>query len=169
MAEAKAGATAFREDMEALRENRLLRGFFKRRGYADPKELTRHEIAALPRRAPLKTFVYPAKDLFGKPDTAELRNEKSLNRVGEFLEETPGSLAVVTAYTGPGGEKDKNLTLTQARAMVVRDYLTNKFKVDDTKIKTKGMGEDAQTDSDRASRVEVVVYADGSPSRQRQR
>jgi phospholipid/cholesterol/gamma-HCH transport system substrate-binding protein len=161
MAEAKAGVAAFREDMEALKQNRLLRGYFKQRGYTDSAALTKHEIAALPRRSPVKTFVYPAKDIFKKSDGAMLKNEKSLNPAGEFLEETPGSLAVVTAYTGLEGEKEKNLALTQARAMVVREYLTRRFKVDDAKIKTKGMGEDARTDSDRASRVEIVVYPGG--------
>jgi outer membrane protein OmpA-like peptidoglycan-associated protein len=158
MAEAKAGVAAFREDMEALKSNPLLRGHFKRRGYSDPTELTKYEIASLPRDPALKTFVYAAKDLFDKPDTAKLRNEKSLDQVGEFLQETPFGTAVVTAYTGLEGDKDKNLELTRARATVVRDYLTKKFRVDDTRIKTKGMGEDAQTDSKRVDRVEILVY-----------
>src|SRR5260370_5194551 len=38
-AEAKAGATAFDENMEALKHNFLLRGFFKKRGYEDQTEL----------------------------------------------------------------------------------------------------------------------------------
>ena len=165
MAEAKAGVAAFREDMEALKGNPLLRGFFTRRGYRDSTELTAHEIAALPGRPALKTFVYAADDIFDKPDTAKLRNEKSLNQVGEFLQEAPFGLAVVTAYTGLAGQKEKNLELTQARAMVVREYLTKKFRIDDTRIKTKGMGEDAQADSKRADRVEVLVYPEAAERR----
>jgi phospholipid/cholesterol/gamma-HCH transport system substrate-binding protein len=158
MSEAKAGVTAFREDMEALKSNPLLRGHFTRRGYSDATELTKYEIASLPRGPALKTFVYAAKDLFDKPDTAKLRNEKSLKQVGEFLQETPFGVAVVTAYTGPEGEKERNRQLTQARALVVREYLAKNFKMDDTRIKTKGMGEDAQADSKRADRVEILVY-----------
>jgi phospholipid/cholesterol/gamma-HCH transport system substrate-binding protein len=162
MAEAKASVTALHESVEALKHNRLVRGFFNRRGYFDPRELTAHEIAALPGRPALKTFVFEAKDLFDKPDTAKLKNEKSLDEVGKFLEATPFGLTVVTAYTGLEGEKDKNLELTRARAMVVREYLTKKFKVDDALIKTKGMGEDARTDGKRADRVEILVYPKGS-------
>jgi len=162
MAEAKASLTALHESVEALKHNRLLRGFFSRRGYFDATELTAHEIPGLPRGPALKTFVYAAKDVFDKPDAAKLRNEKALAQVGEFLQETPFGLAVVTAYTGPEGEKDKNLELTRARAMVVREYLTKKFRLDDARIKTKGMGEDARTDSRRADRVEIVVYPEGS-------
>jgi phospholipid/cholesterol/gamma-HCH transport system substrate-binding protein len=158
MAEARAGVTAFREDMDALKQNRLLRGFFKRRGYRDATELTAHQIDALPQAAPLKTFVYPVRDIFDKPDTARLKNERSLDRVGEFLQETPFGLVVVTAYTGLEGEKDKNLELTQARAMVVREYLTKRFRIDDTRVKTRGMGEDPRTESKKSDRVEILIY-----------
>jgi phospholipid/cholesterol/gamma-HCH transport system substrate-binding protein len=164
MTEAKAGVTAFHEGVEALKHNRLLRGFFDRRGYFDSAELTTHEVAALPERPILRTFVYAARDIFDKPDTAKLRNEKSLDQVGGFLQEAPFGLAVVTAYTGLEGEKEKNLALTQARAMVIREYLTKRFRVDDTRIKTKGMGEDARTDSRKASRVEILVYPEGAES-----
>lgn len=156
--EARAGVAAFHDDMAALKGNPLLRGFFKRRGYVDAAALTAHEIAALPRGAPLKTFVYAGKEIFDEADTAKLKNEKSLDPLGEFLETTPFGLAVVTAYTGLEGEKDKNLELTRARSMVVREFLAKRFRVDDARIKTKGMGEDARTDSKKASRVEVLVY-----------
>ena len=73
-----------------------------------------------------------------------------------------GLAAAQAPWTAPAGEKEKNLTLTQARAMVVREYLTNRFRVDDARIKTKGMGEDAQTDSRKASRVEILVYTKGA-------
>jgi len=85
MAEAKASVTGLHESVDALKHNRLVRGFFNRRGYFDPKELTAHEIAALPGRPALKTFVYAAKDLFDK-DTAKLKHEKPLDEVGKFLE-----------------------------------------------------------------------------------
>jgi Hsp20/alpha crystallin family len=57
-----------------------------------------------------------------------------------------------------GEREDAASGLTQARAMVVREYLTKKFRIDDARIKTKGIGEDAQIDSRRASRVEILVY-----------
>jgi outer membrane protein OmpA-like peptidoglycan-associated protein len=124
----------------------------------DPTELTQHEIDHLPADPYLKRFLVPAKVLFDKPDTARLKNEKALNQVGKFLEKTPFGLAVVAAYTGMTGEKEKNLVLTQARAMIIRKYLVEKFRIDDTRIKTKGMGEDGQTDANKLDRVEIIVY-----------
>ena len=161
VAEAKVGVTSFQENMEALKHNFFFRGFFNKRGYEDAAELTKHEIAALPGRPALKKFIFNAKDLFDKSDTAKLKKEKSLDQVGRFLESAPFGLAVVTASTGLEGEKEKNLTLSQARAMVVRQYLAKKFRVDDARIKTKGLGETTEPDPSKANRVEIIVYPGG--------
>jgi len=42
-------------------------------------------------------------------------------------------LAVVAAYTDMKGDTDKDRVLTEARAMVVREYLVENFKFDDTR------------------------------------
>lgn len=157
-AKAREGATAFEENMQALKHNWFFRGFFNKRGYQDSTELTKHEIAQVPNGPYLKKFVYNTKDIFKKPDAAKLKNEKSLNQVGEFLEKNSFGLVLVTAHTGLKGDSDKNLTLTQARAMSVRQYLVDNFRLDDTRIKTKGLGKDDQTDPGKADRVEIIVY-----------
>src|SRR5258705_11005700 len=120
MQEAHAGATSFQENMEALKHNFFLRGFFKKRGYYDSSELGKNAVAKLPPRAPMKQFSFEGKRLFSKTDTAKLSNEKALNEVGSFLENNPRGLAVVSAQSGAKGTKEDNLKLSQARAMVVR-------------------------------------------------
>jgi len=157
--EAQAGATSFQENMEALKHNFFLRGFFKKRGYYDSSELSKNAVAKLPARAPAKQFSFEGKALFPKTDTAKLSNEKSLNQVGSFLENNPHDLAVVAVQSGSKGTKEDNLKLSQARAMVVRQYLTKKFKVDDARIKTMGTGEN-QTVGD-GGRLTILVYPDG--------
>jgi len=156
--EAKVGMTAFQENMQALKRNWFFRGFFNNRGYTDSAELVKHEIPKIPEGTMLRKFIFNAKDIFSKPDTAKLKKEKSLNQVGQFLEQNPFGLAVVTAYAGLAGDQEDNLVLTQARAMVVREFLVENFKIDDTKVKTKGMGEDAETKMGKPSRVEIIVY-----------
>jgi len=158
-AQAKAAATAFDENMEALKHNFLLRGFFKKRGYEDSSELTKHEIPKLPPEPPVKRFVYDANQIFDKPDSAKLKNQKVLNEAGKFLEENKFGSAVIVGYTGMKGDSDKDRVLTQARSMVIRDYLIENFKLDDTRIKTLGIGKTKQTDT---SKVEVVVYPVGA-------
>lgn len=157
VAQAQAGATSFQENMEALKHNFFLRGFFKKRGYFDSSELTAHAIAKLPARAPMKKFTFDGSQLFDKPDAAKLGKEKTLNQVGTFLESNPFSLAVISANTGAQGKKEDNLKLSQARAMIVRQYLAQKFKLDDARIKTMGVGE-SQPTSGNSGAVTIVVY-----------
>src|SRR6202171_268031 len=53
---AQAGVASFQENMEALKQNILLRGFFKKRGYENSSDLAKNEIPQLPKSAPLNTF-----------------------------------------------------------------------------------------------------------------
>ena len=71
--------------MEALKQNFLLRGYFKKRGYEDSADLAKDAILHLPEGSPLKTFTYEPKRLFDKIDTAKLKNEGSLGAAGNFL------------------------------------------------------------------------------------
>ncbi len=153
--EATAGATELQEDMEALKHNFFLRGFFKKRGYEDSVELKQHEIPQLPAGTYDKKFVYDSGHIFEKPDTAELKHQQALNDAGHFLEQNRFGLAVVAAHTGMKGDTETDRTLTEAQSMVVRDYLAKNFKLDDTRLKTIGLGKDASQD---ASQVEILVY-----------
>jgi outer membrane protein OmpA-like peptidoglycan-associated protein len=157
VAQAKAGATSFQENMEALKHNFFLRGFFKKRGYYDSSELTRNAVAKVPARSPVKTFTFDGKELFSKTDTAKLSKEKPLTQVGSFLESNPYGLVVVSAQTGSRGTREENMKLSQARAMVVRQYLAKKFKLDDARLKTLGAGEDPKAATDNG-RVTILVY-----------
>jgi outer membrane protein OmpA-like peptidoglycan-associated protein len=86
--------------------------------------------------------------------------QQSLDEVGKFLEANPFELVVIAAYKGLKGDAEENLKLTQARAMVIREYLVSRFRIDDGRIKTRGMGEDRSAEPTSASRIEILVYAD---------
>lgn len=158
--QAKLGATAFQENMEALKSNFFLRGFFNRRGYKDSAELVKNEIAQLPKDPYVQRFVYDPKRIFDKPDSAKLKNEKTLHEAGRFLEGNRFGLAVVVAYQGMKGDSEETQVLTQARSMVVRDYLAKNFRMDDTRLKTLGLGEQAGAGDD--GKVEILIYPVGS-------
>lgn len=155
-----AGANAFQENMEALKHNFLLRGFFNKRGYEDSTELKKHEISQLPPNQAAKRFTYDAKKLFDKQDTAKLKEGKVLKDVGTYLEGNPFGVAVVASYTDMKGDTDRDRVLTEARAMVVRDYLIQNFKLDDTRIQTIGLGK--SKDVSDGGRVDVLVYPVGT-------
>lgn len=151
----KLDLSTLQDDMEALKHNFLLRGFFNKRGYEDSSDLTKHSITRLPAKAHTKEFVIDARELFYKPDEAKLKNQKLLNEAGQFLQENKFGLAVVEAEESMG-DSDKDRALTQARSMVVRDYLVNNFRVDDTRIKTIGLGKVMAAGA--SSTVHILVY-----------
>jgi phospholipid/cholesterol/gamma-HCH transport system substrate-binding protein len=157
------GATEFREDMEALKHNFLLRGFFKNRGYEDAADLTKHAIPQLPSGDPVQKFNYDSPKLFEKPDSAKLKDQKMLKPAGEYLETHPFRLAVVAAYTGMKGDADKDRELAQSRAYAVRQWLANNFRFDDTRLKTAGIGKSAEE----GATVQVLIYAAGDGSAER--
>ena len=160
---AQAGIADFQENMEALKQNFLLRGYFKKRGYEDSADLAKNEILRLPEAPPLKTFTYEPKRLFDKIDTAKLKNQNSLSAAGQFLSGNEFGIAVVVVYTGMKGEAQKDLVLTQARAAVVRAYLVGNFGFDDTQLKTLGMGKKTGADVDSGwGAVEIIVYPVGT-------
>jgi phospholipid/cholesterol/gamma-HCH transport system substrate-binding protein len=154
--EASASVSAMHDDLEALKGNFLLKGFFNKRGFVDASELKKHELATLPEARPIKTFTFEPKDVFDKADSAKLKNKKALDTAGVYLEKAKFGLAVVIASAAKG-DSEKMLTLTQAQTTVIRNYLAQNFKLDDTRIKTRGLGKSDDLGS--AAAVEIRVYA----------
>jgi len=154
--EVTAGATAFDENMEALKHNFFLRGFYKKRGYEDSSDLTKYGIERLPMAPPEKTFAYEGTRLFDKADSAKLKDQKTLNEAGQFLASNKFGLAVVAVSGSTTGDSEKDRTLTEARSYRVREYLTKTFQFDDTRLKTIGLGKALQPEE--SNKVEIFVY-----------
>jgi len=163
MVQAQAGVTDFKENMEALKHNFLLSGYFKKRGYDDSADLQANSIPSLPQGTPVKTFTYSEKQLFDARDSAKLKNQKSLKDAGDYLAANPFGVAVVVVSTDANGDSQKDLVLTQARAMIVRAYLADNFGFDDSLLKTLGMGKrvGANTDSNSGA-IQIVVFPAGT-------
>jgi phospholipid/cholesterol/gamma-HCH transport system substrate-binding protein len=163
MAQAQTGVTDFQENMEALKHNFILSGYFKKRGYEDEADLAANGIGELPQGTPLKTFTIPAKQLFEGRDSAKLKNQKALDSGGQFLAGNQFGVAVVAVSAGAEGDTQKDLVLTQARAMVVRQYLVENFGFDDSHLKTLGLGKEtgAITDADGGS-IKILIYPAGT-------
>jgi MlaD protein len=155
-AEAQTGVKAFGDNMEALQHNFLLNGFFKKRGYNDPSELAKDSISRVPAGPPANAFEYEVTKLFDKPDNADLKNKKVLDEAGKYLQSNKFGLAVVTS-SAVTGDTGKDRLLTKARAKVIRDYLVQNFQLDDTRIKTIGLGK-SKTAGD-TGKIQILVYA----------
>jgi phospholipid/cholesterol/gamma-HCH transport system substrate-binding protein len=163
LVQAQAGVTDFQENMEALKHNFFLSGYFKKRGYEDSAGLAANKIASLPQGMPLKSFTYTAKQLFDSRDTAKLKDQKSLKAAGDFLAQNPFGVAVVVVSTGMEGDTQKDLVLTEARAMVIREYLVENFGFDDSLLMTLGMGKQAgaNLEADWGS-IQILIFPAGT-------
>jgi len=163
MLQAQTGVTDFQENMEALKHNFFLSGYFKKRGYEDSAGLAANKIAELPQGTPLKSFTYTAKQLFDARDSAKLKDQKSLNDGGNYLAQNPFGVAVIVVSTGMEGDTQKDLVLTEARAMVVREYLVENFGFDDSQLMTLGLGKQAgaNLDADWGS-IQILIFPTGT-------
>jgi outer membrane protein OmpA-like peptidoglycan-associated protein len=163
MLQAQTGVTDFQENMEALKHNFLLSGYFRKRGYEDSASLSANKISGLPPGMPLKTFTYTAKQLFGARDSAKLINQKSLNVGGEYLAANQFGLAVVVVSSGMEGDTQKVQLLTEARAMVVREYLVENYGFDDSMLKTMGMGKQINANSGAEwGSIQILIFSAGT-------
>ena len=68
----------------------------------------------------------------------------------------------VIACSNEKGDSDKLRLLTAARAKVVRDYLTQNYKLDDKRVKTIGPGKSKSADE--SSKLVVLVYPPCGPA-----
>ncbi len=163
MLQAQTGVADFKENMEALKHNFLLSGFFKKRGYEDSSDLGEYRIDQLPTATPSKVFTFTAKQLFDTREGAKLKNQASLKAAGAYLADNQFGLAVVVVSTGMEGDTKQDLTLTEARAMVVREYLVDNFGFDDSLLKTLGLGKQtgASNDEDWGS-IQILVFPAGA-------
>ena len=61
------------------------------------------------------------------------------------------------------GDTQKDLVLTQARAMVIREYLVENFGFDDSQLKTLGIGKQAgtSTEADWGS-IQILIFPLGT-------
>ena len=58
------------------------------------------------------------------------------------------------------GDSGKNKVLMQARTMVVREYLVQNFKLNDTHLVTIGMGESKESGD--SGKIEILIYPVGA-------
>jgi outer membrane protein OmpA-like peptidoglycan-associated protein len=141
----------------------MLKGYFKSRGYEDSAELAKNEIAHMPQDTPMKEFTFSSKRLFDKKDSAKLKDQKSLHDAGAFLAGNQYGFAVVIVSGGKEGDAQKEMVLSEARAMVVREYLVANFGFDDSRLKTLGTGKQTSgaTDGDWGT-VQIFIYTVGT-------
>jgi phospholipid/cholesterol/gamma-HCH transport system substrate-binding protein len=153
MDDARAAMAGFADNMDALRHNFLLRGFFKGRGYFDlarmsPADYRKGVLTKGGDRHLVRAWL-PADVLFEpQPDhpESERLTDSGKTRLGSaiapYLEHVASGIVIVEGYAQEG-TRDEQYLRSRARASIVRDYLIGTFYLDPPATGAMPLGADS--------------------------
>jgi phospholipid/cholesterol/gamma-HCH transport system substrate-binding protein len=140
MDDARESMASFAENMEALKHNFLLRGFFNKRGYFDLAQISPADYrqGALTKGSDRRVVrVWLRSDALLEPEPGHPEQEQ-LSKVGKagvdaaigpYLEYLASGIVMVEGYAQQG-LRDEQYLRSRARAVIVRDYLVGTFHLD---------------------------------------
>ena len=169
--DARSAVASLSENMEALKHNFLLRGFFNRRGYFDLADISpaeyRKGVLAKGSRRPVRIWLRD-RLLFDQPaGAAEQLSDSGKARldsaVAPFLDRLADGVLMIEGFSQQGTRDEQYLT-SRARAALVREYLIGKFHLDAqaTGIMPLGAGSSGSPDGDRWDGIAVSIFLEQS-------
>ena len=140
MDDARSAIEDLAENMEAMKHNFLLRGFFKKRGYFDLAQMSPAEYrqGALTKGSDRRVVrTWGRADLLFEADPDHQGNERLTapgnawvdSAIAPYLEHVASGIVIVEGYS-QRGTRDEQYLRSRARAGIVRDYLIAKFHLD---------------------------------------
>ncbi len=140
MDDARASMAGFAENMEALKRNFLLRGFFNGRGYFDlaqiaPADYRKGVLTARSDRRAVRVWLM-SEGLFdadpvgpGRERLGESGQAAVSAAIAPYLERAASGIVMVEGYAQQGPPEEQYLR-SRARASTVREYLIGTFALD---------------------------------------
>lgn len=133
--DARAAMNDLGDNMEALKRNFLLRGYFNRRGYFDladisPAEYRKGTLTSDGRRRVLRIWLRDAvvftRGAGGREQLTEDGKARLDSAIAPYLSQLPDGVLMVEGYAQEGSRTEQHLT-SRTRASIVREYLLEKF------------------------------------------
>jgi phospholipid/cholesterol/gamma-HCH transport system substrate-binding protein len=155
----------FADNSEALKRNFLFRGFFNTRGYFDLDAVTvreYHEGRFLPDRQKVSEWLN-STDLFAaSPDGKERLTEEGRKKLDfamtGFLKYSKNEPFIVESWAGAGGDPERVLR-SRERAIMVSEYLVQKFALKPNYVAVMPMNASGMTDAQSRDGVGLVLFA----------
>ena len=149
--QAREATTDLADNMEALKRNFLLRGFFNDRGYFDLDAISpadyRSGVLENGRRKAMRIWLNRDVLFESGPDGTELLSQGGRARLDSamatFLEYVPANPIVVEGYATEG-TVDERFRVARQRAGVVREYILRRFGLAPQNTGAIALGADAQ-------------------------
>jgi phospholipid/cholesterol/gamma-HCH transport system substrate-binding protein len=140
MDDARLAMAGLAENMDAMKQNFLLRGFFKKRGYYNLAQLSPADYrkGALTKGSDRRLVrVWQRSDVLFEPLPDHPADERLTgpgkagidSAIAPYLEHIMSGIVMVEGYAQQG-TRDQQYLRSQARASIVRDYLVAKFRLD---------------------------------------
>jgi phospholipid/cholesterol/gamma-HCH transport system substrate-binding protein len=153
MDDARAAMAAFAENMEALKHNFLLRGFFKGRGYFDlaqlsPADYRKGALTKGSDRRVVRAWRLAGELFEPQPDHVESERLTDIGKVwldsaiAPYLEHVASGIVIIEGYSQQG-TRDEQYLRSRVRASIVRDYLIGKFHLDPQATGAMPLGADS--------------------------
>jgi len=140
MDDARVAMAGFAENMEALKRNFLVRGFFNRRGFFDLAQISPADYrqGVLTRNSDRRvTRAWQRSEALFESESGSPENERLTDlgkswldsAIAPYLEHVSSGVVIVEGYSQMG-TPDEQYLRSQERASVVRSYLIAKFHLD---------------------------------------
>ncbi len=140
MDDARASMAGFAENMEALKHNFLLRGFFNRRGYFDLAQISPAEYrqGALTKDSDRRVVrIWLRSNGLFEPEPGPAANEQLTDEgkaavasaIAPYLQHAASGIIMIEGYAQAGPPEERYLR-SRIRASRVRDYLISTFSLD---------------------------------------
>jgi phospholipid/cholesterol/gamma-HCH transport system substrate-binding protein len=136
--DARSAMSGLSENMDALRHNFLLRGFFNSRGYYDLEDISPAEYrkGALRSggRTPVRVWlgtgrVFDTAASTEAPKLTEDGRRRLDSAIAPYLDRVSDGVLIVEGFAPEGG-RDLQYVVSRARAVAVREYLLERFHLD---------------------------------------
>jgi phospholipid/cholesterol/gamma-HCH transport system substrate-binding protein len=151
---ARVAMAGFAENMEALKHNFLVRGYFNDRGFFNLASISpvEYRAGALTRKGARRTVrIWLGAPVLFEPDPerpdAERLTDDGKSRLDSamatFLERLPSAVLIVEGHAQKG-TKDEQYLQSRMRASTVRSYLIGRFQLDPALTGIMPLGRDSE-------------------------